>query len=207
MTKRPSLVYFIKPIGMDGPIKIGCSSIPADRLKYLSVWSPWPLEIIGAVPGSYADEYFLHKCFADIHSHREWFFGAERLRVAIDAIISANSVDAVRSSLTPIRSIKKKRILSKEERKWRSYRARVRIALDKLCVDNKHERIYYTQPLEIRLIFRAWDGYSGYREPRKPIEPSREQIGILEAFITDPVGNGAERHVIPRINHVREQAA
>jgi hypothetical protein len=30
-------VYFIKPIGLSGPIKIGCSYIPANRLINLTI--------------------------------------------------------------------------------------------------------------------------------------------------------------------------
>jgi hypothetical protein len=58
-------VYFIKPVGMDGPIKIGCSNIPEHRLVSLSMWSPFPLEIIGKTPGNLKDEGFLHRCFSD----------------------------------------------------------------------------------------------------------------------------------------------
>lgn len=38
---RNTHVYFIKPIGMDGPIKIGCSDKPARRLITLAAWSPF----------------------------------------------------------------------------------------------------------------------------------------------------------------------
>ena len=42
-------VYFIKPIGMDGPIKIGCSVSPDRRRETLEWWCPFPLEILAEI--------------------------------------------------------------------------------------------------------------------------------------------------------------
>lgn len=81
MTQR--WVYFIKPEGMDGPIKIGLSDHPPARLYSLTVWSPFPLEIIAAIPGDYLLEANLHDCFADIHLHHEWFEATPRLTKAV----------------------------------------------------------------------------------------------------------------------------
>lgn len=36
---NPTFVYFIKPKGRKGPIKIGCSNAPADRLMALGATS------------------------------------------------------------------------------------------------------------------------------------------------------------------------
>lgn len=66
-------VYFIKPVGMDGPIKIGCSKWPEHRLVDLSIWSPFPLEIIASGEGSHELERFIHRMFAESRSHKEWF--------------------------------------------------------------------------------------------------------------------------------------
>ena len=79
----PDTVYFIRPVGQLGPIKIGCSYSPKDRLRAYSEWSPIPLELILTVPGSMKLERNLHECFADHHSHREWFFASPRLLAAI----------------------------------------------------------------------------------------------------------------------------
>src|SRR3546814_12747101 len=38
-------VYFIRPIGQAGPVKIGCSVGPNKRRPELETWSPVPLEI------------------------------------------------------------------------------------------------------------------------------------------------------------------
>lgn len=96
----PTLVYFIKPAGLDGPIKIGSSKRPAIRVIDLAAWSPWPLQLIGAVHGSTEDERFLHKCFADCHSHREWFHSTPHLRETIQKILE-QGIQFARCNLTP----------------------------------------------------------------------------------------------------------
>src|SRR6185312_8112429 len=98
--KPVSYVYFIKPIGRKGPIKIGCSNCPESRLVGLAAWSPFRLEIIGRTPGSLSDEGFLHQCFADSHSHHEWFHFTLLLGDTINRIL-ASSIEEVRDSLVP----------------------------------------------------------------------------------------------------------
>jgi hypothetical protein len=126
---RPQLVYFVKPVGMEGPIKIGCSTWPEGRILSLATWSPFPLELIGAVPGNYRDEAFLHRCFADLHTHREWFRTSPALREAIEAAIAAGGVDVLRARLAPkgnIRGYAVKRPRSAEQKLCASYSHRVR---------------------------------------------------------------------------------
>lgn len=95
--KRENLhVYFIKPVGMDGPIKIGCSAHTGKRLLMLSNWSPFPLEILVEIEGGFDLEGNIHQCFADLHLHREWFRAHPRLTSAIAAIASGAPVaDAI----------------------------------------------------------------------------------------------------------------
>lgn len=77
-----SYVYFIRPVGMDGPVKIGCSWDPEGRLATLGTWSPLPLEIALKIEGDFNTEKHLHNHFAADHSHHEWFrASAELLRV------------------------------------------------------------------------------------------------------------------------------
>lgn len=47
---RAMTVYFVKPVGMDGPIKIGCTTTPAARIESLTIWSPFPLEVLVTIP-------------------------------------------------------------------------------------------------------------------------------------------------------------
>lgn len=81
MSKR---IYFIKPIGMPGPIKIGCSRLVESRLINIMAMSPFPLEIVYSEAGEHQLERQLHRCFADYHSHLEWFHPGERLIKAIE---------------------------------------------------------------------------------------------------------------------------
>jgi len=85
--RKGSLVYFVKPAGMRGPIKIGSSTAPEKRILALSYWSPFPLELIGCVPGELQDEQFLHDCFCHQHLHHEWFRFSDKMREAIDSIL------------------------------------------------------------------------------------------------------------------------
>lgn len=79
-------VYFIKPIGMDGPIKIGCSSSPELRRSTLATWSPFALEIVARLPGDATLERRFHARFYAQHERREWFTWTPDLQATIDAI-------------------------------------------------------------------------------------------------------------------------
>lgn len=74
-----TFVYFLKPVGMGGPIKIGCSADPKTRVATLMGWSPFPLEIIGAVPGDFVHEARLLRQFRAHRLHGEWFSPAPEL--------------------------------------------------------------------------------------------------------------------------------
>lgn len=66
-------VYFIRPIGMQGPVKIGCSKSPDGRRKTLENWSPFALEIIAEIDGNELLERQFHARFRHLHERREWF--------------------------------------------------------------------------------------------------------------------------------------
>ena len=61
MTPTTLQVYFVRPVGMRGPIKIGCSKLPENRIKSLMVWSPFELEIAVAIPGNFKLEKAIHE--------------------------------------------------------------------------------------------------------------------------------------------------
>jgi hypothetical protein len=71
-TDRRTFVYFVATEDM-AMVKIGCSQVPEHRLSCLAAWSPQPLKVLTAVPGTYADEAALHGRYIALHSHREWF--------------------------------------------------------------------------------------------------------------------------------------
>jgi len=107
MKKPPkNFVYFMKPVGMDGPIKIGCSGVPVYRLEALATWSPFPLEIITTTPGRSKDENFLHRCFAYCHLHREWFNATPLLLETIDAVSTGTTIAELRMRLTETGNIR-----------------------------------------------------------------------------------------------------
>lgn len=77
-------VYFLRPVGMKGPIKIGYSDQPKRRLKEMMMWSPIPLELFAVVPGDRGLEGSLHRAFRDAKSHWEWFRPIPELIEAIN---------------------------------------------------------------------------------------------------------------------------
>src|SRR5690554_5415759 len=71
--RADTYVYFIRAQDGTGPIKIGCSRVPAGRLKDLMNWSPVQLELLCKIPGDTKVESSLHNHFNHLHSHGEWF--------------------------------------------------------------------------------------------------------------------------------------
>lgn len=68
----PVLVYFIQAVG-GGPIKIGMSNDPKERLATLQAGSPVMLRIIGIADGGQDKEMALHRRLAAHRLHGEWF--------------------------------------------------------------------------------------------------------------------------------------
>jgi hypothetical protein len=66
-------IYFLKPIGMEGPIKVGCSHVVEERLQTFMNWSPFPLEILCQIDGGHEVERALHRRYRDARKHSEWF--------------------------------------------------------------------------------------------------------------------------------------
>lgn len=83
-------VYFIRPVGAEGPVKIGFSANPRLRLSHLLHWSPVPLEIVATMPGSRELERRIHAKFRHLHSHKEWFLPAPELSEAIKQVIEGS---------------------------------------------------------------------------------------------------------------------
>lgn len=81
-----SWVYFLRPVGAAGPVKIGSSRAPTSRLATYAQWAPWPLEIAAQIPGDCQTEARFHARFAHVHTHHEWFGIDAELTACIDAI-------------------------------------------------------------------------------------------------------------------------
>jgi hypothetical protein len=77
-------IYFIRPIGSEGPVKIGFSIYPASRLVTYQAWSPVPLEVAATIEiqvpenepqrgYAMAVERRFHHRYRDHWTHHEWF--------------------------------------------------------------------------------------------------------------------------------------
>ncbi len=91
-------VYFIRPVGQQGPVKIGVTASIDNRLKHYMAWSPMALEIAATISGGFDLEARLHGKFIDDHLHHEWFGGSAEMDRTI-AEINRGRFDA--SSLPP----------------------------------------------------------------------------------------------------------
>lgn len=79
---REQRVYFIQGVE-GGPIKIGVSFDPDDRLSGLQTASPVRLRIIGLVAGGPSVERKFHERLAEHRLHGEWFSDAPEVLAAI----------------------------------------------------------------------------------------------------------------------------
>lgn len=74
-------VYFIQA-GPGGPVKIGFSENPQQRLAQVQVDSPVPCVLLGVLPGGEAEEAELHERFRLLWIRGEWFEpGADLLEI------------------------------------------------------------------------------------------------------------------------------
>lgn len=194
MSNKGQYVYFMRPVGMLGPIKIGCSMRIDERLEVLSGWSPFKLEVIYSEQGSYKLEIAIHRCFADYHSHREWFHPGPRLLAAVNALMSGKTIAEVvdfNDDRGSIRTTKTGPRVSDERLVgYLSYNAKLRharIRADKLCGRNM------TTPDHIDAIMDRWNGYRrGYFGKRTPSRPTAEEFAALDELIKSP-----EIHCVP----------
>ena len=79
-------VYFLKPVGQIGPIKIGASKNPLIRLNAFRTWSPVRLELVAQSSALRTVESWLHRHFLDGWLHGEWFAWSEELQCLVDYI-------------------------------------------------------------------------------------------------------------------------
>lgn len=66
-------VYYLKPVGEDGPIKVGCSRYVKERMNVVNRWCPFELEIAHCERGEHVVERILHVRYRDLKIHGEWF--------------------------------------------------------------------------------------------------------------------------------------
>lgn len=71
-------VYFIQAVS--GPVKIGFSETPGNRLNALQAATHEQLTLIRTLGGTHADERWLHQYFSARHIRGEWFEYSEKMR-------------------------------------------------------------------------------------------------------------------------------
>lgn len=76
-----SQIYFIK---CEDRVKIGFTNDLKSRLPCLQTGSPFPMEILFAMPGDVAKEKALHKQFSKYHITGEWFQYSEPIEAYIN---------------------------------------------------------------------------------------------------------------------------
>jgi hypothetical protein len=106
MNFAPKHIYFLRPVGHEGPIKIGCSAWPADRLRVIAHWSPIPLELAAHALGDHTLERALHRKFAATRSHKEWFLASDELTAGIAAVAAGALVADAFGFATVLRNSK-----------------------------------------------------------------------------------------------------
>lgn len=72
-------IYFVASHGSDR-IKIGYSAEPEKRANTLMSSSPFATETLKIIEGTREDEAALHRRFAHLRVHREWFTDCDELR-------------------------------------------------------------------------------------------------------------------------------
>lgn len=171
-------VYFIRPIGMKGPVKIGCSYSPEDRMGTLMTWSPFPLEVAASLPGDGRLERRVHGKFAHLHSHREWFREGDDLTAFVAAVASGVPIEDLIDFSIPPHDLRKKSRghFSPSRRKYLSYRHRLDWARRR---QGDNPRQHY--PADVYRIIDEW-WRSG---PRTDWEPSAEQLRRLDEVLAN----------------------
>lgn len=173
------LIYFLKPVGMDGPIKIGCSRHPAHRILSIAPWVPFPLEILATIPGGFDLERNIHECFAKSHSHSEWFHASPRLAKLVKDLAAGVSIHqaldlAAREG--PLPHGKKGSKLPASTRLRMSYSHRIRLTEERL---SKAGMAAFRAPADVHDIMGEWGG-------RENQGPSADEAAILDRYLADP---------------------
>lgn len=75
---QEKMIYFIQA-NDGGPIKVGYAVDPQKRLTEIQRMSPVPLRILATINGYRKDEALLHRRFASLRLHGEWFRPSQEL--------------------------------------------------------------------------------------------------------------------------------
>lgn len=92
--QRETVIYFIQS-EHGGHVKIGRADDLAKRLQGLATGRPDKLILLGAVPGTLADERRVHAAFAAHRDKGEWFFPHEQVMAAARAAVTGATIEDV----------------------------------------------------------------------------------------------------------------
>ena len=84
-------VYFITTADRTGPVKIGYTKNPINRLMSLNCYSPYPLVIRAVMPGTDVTEAWFHDELRASWSHSEWFHPTPEVLAVMDVVASTGS--------------------------------------------------------------------------------------------------------------------
>lgn len=169
--RRPKTVYFIRPVGMESPVKVGCSQSPEGRRGSLATWSPFSLEIIAEIDGDHWLERRFHAYFRDTYQRREWFGWSDRMAAVVAAINAGTFDKSILPEPTRIGRLHiKRKPWSEESKRSASYNSRLRSIRKKS-----------------RLIPMKVDGDKVWRFIRDGDEAS---LALIDEFLADPVAHG-----------------
>jgi hypothetical protein len=174
-------VYFMRPIGKRGPIKIGCSIRPAKRLRDVEIWSPDLLEIVATAPGDHAHERSLHGLFAEQRRHGEWFNWSKRLGDLIDHVIANGTLPplAVPSGPKEWKEFRSKQSGKMPRRDPVSHQAKYRISKKVRAAEmrafgfDSHDHV---RPEEVQAILESYQGFGS------PL-PTAAQLELLDDYV------------------------
>jgi hypothetical protein len=156
---RDKRVYFIRPIGMKGPIKIGCSFSPTGRKSSLETWSPFPLEVVAEIDGGEQLERRFHQRFIASHKHREWFDWTPELGATIEAIVDGSF------DVTTLPE-----------------------AIGAPCVKGQRKRWTEEQKIQLSYSLRAAGAFhrTGFKPPVEARKITPEKAAVLDRYFAEP---------------------
>lgn len=186
MTRRAAkpFVYFLRPVGQRGPVKIGYSRNPQGRLAAFLQWSPVDLEIVATTPGDHRLEQRLHGMFRAQLMRSEWFNASDELDALIAGLRAGKPIARLIDTKSPVIKFRKHPPRPAEYGRFRSYSARVRAALRK--VDSPHW--VYVEPADVAAIFNRWPVWNSDISPKRL--PTQRELARLEKLIASPTVYG-----------------
>ena len=130
MSEPAQYVYFIQRTDRVGPVKIGHSRRPSERLSSLMAWSPYPLQIVALIEGGEELERRLHAHLRLHHSHREWFHWCAAVKSVVDAAaVGRLDIDALPSPRALGPSVKRAPWTEEQRQRVRNERRIDRLSL------------------------------------------------------------------------------